>query len=94
VDTLDASIETAFVDLNTLYCDIDLSKFKNLKVVFTHGSHPKFKITVSCPILVLEDCLDQTEKTTELDYKRVYDFEQTANRQQVLTYCQTSGSTG
>ena len=87
-----AKIDTLFVDLTTLYSDIDLTLSKCLKRVFTNGSNKKFKISVSCPILVLEDYLD--DYLDDLDYKTVYDFEPIANNQQILTYSKTSGSTG
>ena len=89
-----SDIEIIIVDLNTLYSDIDLTPFKKVKVVLTFGSNNKYKLTVGCPILVLEDCVDLLAATTDSDYKRVYAFEETANKMQVITLSQTSGSTG
>lgn len=90
----DSQMEIAIVDVANLYCDIDLAKYKTLKVVFMVGSNKNFNVLTNCTVIQLEDGIDYTLPATKQDYARVYDFEATANKQQVLTYCQTSGSTG
>lgn len=86
--------DIAIIDLNEMFNNIDLTSFANLKIILTHGRSAKFTLTTNCEILALEDCIDFQAATTKTDYTRVHNFEDTANRQQILTYSQTSGSTG
>ena len=89
-----AEMEIAIVDCQTLYGDIDLRQRKTLKQIFTYGTHDKHTVVANCPIMSLEDGIDFDAATTDFDHQRVFNFEPTANKQQVLTYGRTSGSTG
>ena len=73
--------------------DIDLTKFQKVKTVLTFGES-NHKVLCNCPLIELEDCIDFSAPTVKYEFERVYDFEPTANKQQILTLCQTSGSTG
>jgi len=89
-----AEIEVAIVDLSTLYDTVDLTKYQKLKRIFTFGQSDKHNIIGSCPVIALEDCIDFEVGPREQDYQRVHNFEPIANKQQILTLCRTSGSTG
>ena len=89
-----ANVETVVVDLSTLSSDVDLSQFKKIKIIFTYSQNARFTLVGNCPIIKLENCIDFESTASPLDFTRVYNFEEMANKQQVLTYCRTSGSTG
>ena len=89
-----AEVEIVIVDLNVLYFDIDLTPFKNIRKVLTYGTNENLFLKCSCEVMKLEHVIDFSEDVTEFELKRVDDFEPKANKQQISTLSQTSGSTG
>ena len=89
-----ADVEIVIVDLNVLYCDIDLTPSKKIKTLLTFGSNNKLFVRANCESFKLEDGIDFDEEVTVGEWKRIDDFEEQANKMQIVTMSQTSGSTG
>ena len=86
-----AQIKIVIVDLQYLRSDLDLTVYPSVKVVITHGTS-SHTVKTNAKVIVATELLSHKPQSEAV--RHVHTFEETTNKQSILTYGFTSGSTG
>jgi len=87
----DIKASIMFVELDTLQGDFDASSFPLINLIITSESG-NYQVISTAKVINSSDLLNHTSLHEAIN--KIHEFESIANRQQILTYGFTSGSTG